>query len=1696
MADDPFELAKSPAPEEAVRQRVALSADDPFSVAKEPSLYLPKLLQSARARQTPWEELEGPVKAAGYDPGKVRQQYQLDRERDRQSGEGVGVFESIGRSSIPFVSEIRNFEKQKEYHAARQRFDEGNASDDDLRTIARFERLSEIDRRMSETLGGAAVQALGAVPKFLGEAYGAGRVLGLAGRLPGVAGRAGAALAAPAETYAGGAARFATRQAVTTPLMPSMYLGKAAEINTREGRAPDDIRGFPPAIALGYANNLVLGSLQPLARGLPGGRIPAAVGAGVLGVEEQAGVDVLAGLADEVLPKAYRTGTRYGVYGDLARGENGKALRDATVQALTFSLFAGLHGESPQAVTKEYTTALERLSKAGYSPEAAGTALRKLHGELITPEGRVRVVGFTVDEPLKPYAKQLTRTLSLGPHEEGPRQLLPAPETPPEAPGGPPSPEAARPAPEPAEGQKPPEAASERLFHVPDYKAKDSNLGATRSMLLGDTFGQKWWSRGREQNEGYLTSGKFQIEFDRGAVGEGDVYEERGRQEASVGSSTPMYLHPGLKVVRYKGEAEAENARDMRRLVEEVINPERAKAGLEPVAFEATSTRPERAAGMLFKTAETEVPKKAEPVPELTAPEHLERLFAEKGLTDREKAFVLDYVHDNPSLVSRQAVSQTLKKVSEKLGVDLAAVRQGFRQDRVLDLAERGGRVDLTELHADPDAAREKIARRDKKYASAEAELEALKDQYLKEIERGQLSPERAKYFADRVAALHEQTAPVARRPAGAAQGARGAPAAGQAPGDRGRAPPAPAEAPGGPAEPGKSAESGGPTAAELRAIAADPTGALGVELRQSQALTPEEAARQARNDATQQQTYESFQQEEAARKAARKAALSEREKLVRRAAVKFSRDELDAIAKELGVKASWFGRYPNKEQLARVIAQRPGGEERLGGKPAEPGRVAEPDRSTVESPDPQFEVPPGEPLRARRFGGGPRGRPGKITLPGYSGSRLEAIVNHVGDGIRALRDEWEKMAGRMFPAAARRSARTADAMARLVSAQAIAEAGWKYIRKAVFGPLKPEAWAKFYTAHLQARLDYMGSNTSLIGPDSPITTRAEYRRIINSPAFKRYLDRWKAVVVPIMEAHYRDAEGLAPNAPVPSQTQIPGYPVNLVNARPEAASASTIFSGGVGKGRLENVKAGKLGFARQATGVSKRGYETDPEKAIPYALSVGASKAAKAVLYRTAEAEGVGAWAKPGDPLAMPPQPPFIAGEPAVAVRDVDPPKNTQAAAKGQTDFRVAEPLYKDFRAALQTDERPRIPVLTPILNFFTRASIASTVEFTFHSANQLTNALRPRVLRELVPTVWGVVRNFGMTEAHLGRLFELSQIGATKEKGFEAGMLLGAKYAHLDPTAWASRFLDGLDNVVRLSMDRAFTKMAAQGLAADTPANRRDFLNQMGQYKYAAQAKIVQLLRATGIGPFATAATNFVSQGIRNLFLSPGLKAATPAAAARLRAERFAALAGAMGGAALLNYAIWGRWDGGDDVPLGGVKLFSWGGRTYFVDVGRLTGLTRGLRSVGAMPWLEAGLREKDPSTAARVHGSVVDVTHALLHPATGPGVSFGYTAVTGRNTLGADVAGKPEEGSVQEWENFKAAVRNANPTLATVLGFDRVRPGESLPFLTPYHGEGTQDEMWQRFLRLGEPYLRSRKEIGFERQRELEEKATKKR
>jgi hypothetical protein len=636
--------------------------------------------------------------------------------------------------------------------------------------------------------------------------------------------------------------------------------------------------------------------------------------------------------------------------------------------------------------------------------------------------------------------------------------------------------------------------------------------------------------------------------------------------------------------------------------------------------------------------------------------------------------------------------------------------------------------------------------------------------------------------------------------------------------------------------------------------------------------------------------------------------------------------------------------------------------------------------------------------------------------------------------GYQHLQDNAGQMAGEMFPRLTRMSRVAGEKASRFVSADGYAEMATPEMIDRVLGPGATEADRKLVGAVLtERRLRYAravfetfgdaeraGNVRSMIGASTPegeiyLPSEQAYQEALNSPRVQEAIKRWKDSMVPVMEDNFRRSQGIEPDEMIQALTQIPGEPINLRAISMEAdVTPSTVFFG-TSRGNLKNTRLHENRFAREFKG-SADAYDVDLGAIIRGSLGV-TKTAAKADWFRQMVADGDANFGRPG-----------VRQEGWREIPNVRPPKGTQNAGAGDSSIYVRDAIYKEVRQALAVDEPWKIDTFKAAADLATKATLASTIEAAYHSKNLLTFLFKPGV--NWADAARNVYKDIRRDPAYMRRIVELAEIGAMKTEGsFETGV----QYSSKNPLTWMGNFLHLLQRSMRVTADQAFDRLARRG-AVNTETNRRNFINQLGQYNKLAQHRIIVALRDLGVGPFATAGSNYWMQGLRALKMDPGVKAETTGAAISFRAEMLARSLAVLSAVGVANYLAWGRVDGDDDTPIGSIRLGREGARLSYFDALNFTGMTRGARQLGLLSVAE-GIRRNE-STSQIVNRGTRQVIQSGAHPAVGPVLHLGWTVATGKDTTGRRIAANPPgNDDIDIVQNIIAAAMHANPVISSV-------------------------------------------------------------
>jgi hypothetical protein len=250
-------------------------------------------------------------------------------------------------------------------------------------------------------------------------------------------------------------------------------------------------------------------------------------------------------------------------------------------------------------------------------------------------------------------------------------------------------------------------------------------------------------------------------------------------------------------------------------------------------------------------------------------------------------------------------------------------------------------------------------------------------------------------------------------------------------------------------------------------------------------------------------------------------------------------------------------------------------------------------------------------------------------------------------------------------------------------------------------------------------------------------------------------------------------------------------------------------------------------------------------------------------------------------------------------------------------------------------------------------------------------------------------------------------------------------------------------VDTASRVIMNRRFDQLVRRGLATDTLENRRNFIQQIGEYNRRLMSKKEVMLRDYGASPFIVAGRTFNRFARRLVTGNPGFEATNTRAAVAARAAQVSGLVFAVTLPAIINSFTTGSMGGRPGTPVGaidfGPNFDTKDGKRRMLDILHLTGMRRGLRLLGIDAAVE-GFRQGQ--TRNEILGKMgQDIITTSLHPYIGPGLGAAFQTLTGKRIdLRAGHVTVAESrnvgGGKQYAENFRVALKQANPFIYGVL------------------------------------------------------------
>ena len=623
--------------------------------------------------------------------------------------------------------------------------------------------------------------------------------------------------------------------------------------------------------------------------------------------------------------------------------------------------------------------------------------------------------------------------------------------------------------------------------------------------------------------------------------------------------------------------------------------------------------------------------------------------------------------------------------------------------------------------------------------------------------------------------------------------------------------------------------------------------------------------------------------------------------------------------------------------------------------------------------------------------------------------------VQHLGNVVRGW---WGAMAGKTLPRFTAVDREVGESGARYISSQIAAEPmSTLYASKVMEGldrvsdhklgaaltednlrSVKQQNLDKAATATTsEENLDYLTrahQTATMVGKGKPFKDEAAYQNFLNEPQTQQAINRHKALWDAEVDPMYKQAQQIDPNEQLADRGAQTGARINLFALEPGAKGVVKVA--GAPSSNLTNTFRKKSPFATEAKGTGD--YETSYREIMANTFGRQLSIANYNGFVDSIVDKGLGQIGKPGQTIE-------IDGEGTtsfpLARRTIiqTGEGKTQAFAANQSLY-VKNSLAGEFRNAVNVDPGATASALGKYLfRPINNAALYGLTDATVHVSNLATALFtRPAVTgstlsdsflsafgRADVPVVLtkAVIKGFQDNKAQTA---ELANIGALRAESKSTTWGLG----------WSNKMIRWADKTTRLVLDDAYQQLAKEGLVQDTETNRREFVNQVGQYNRRTSSGLNRVMKDAGLAPFVTAGTTFNRLGVKMVGLQSGA-AHTTALAHAITATNIAMKW--VGTAALIgtaNYLLTHNKGGGvlgrPGVPLGNIDTGTTdeNDKPLSIPVGDIIGISRGLRVTGAKGAFQAkraGLTAGDVKDAA-----LRDVVNTVVSPYAGPAVRAG--------------------------------------------------------------------------------------------------------
>lgn len=555
---------------------------------------------------------------------------------------------------------------------------------------------------------------------------------------------------------------------------------------------------------------------------------------------------------------------------------------------------------------------------------------------------------------------------------------------------------------------------------------------------------------------------------------------------------------------------------------------------------------------------------------------------------------------------------------------------------------------------------------------------------------------------------------------------------------------------------------------------------------------------------------------------------------------------------------------------------------------------------------------------------------------------------------------------------------------------------------------------------------------TSLIGKaNSPFKTEQQYQDFLNSAEAQEAIARHKQLWEEEKDPIFRKANDLDPDAPLESRGLQTGARINLKNVMEGEGTKTTV--GPAGRSSLIRQTATLLRkdpFARQAKGTGKS-YEGSYKEIMGSAYEREYPVGAQHEFINSILDSGLGRITEREFPAEN-----TIGGEPAKGYL-------MRLRPWAGKFLQIPKSLAKEYEVVSGLAPASEIhPYYTKAAEFLTKQAVRGIAEGGVHisnmskdvflglgpTSNPLLNALLKVAGRsDLVATLPRVLIKAFSDQR--GEMLKLAEINAAQLRTF--GGVMG----------W---LIKRIDQGVRLNSAKVYDGLADAGWVPDTETGLREYVNGIGNYNKKLQSSFVRWLRDTRVNPFATAGRTFLASGLREMTLSPNVKATTLPGALAFRVEKAAGIIGFGVLVGTLNYLLSGNALGPKGTRLGSVGWIGDDKKLHQFNAAKMVGLDRGPTQLGILPALEAKRAGLPLNSQLKAAAEAIGQTG--VSTVAGPLNQFAIKAITGYRPgippvrESKPIAPQKEDNlnplKTQIAENIKTAVQQANPAIDALV------------------------------------------------------------